>query len=158
MGSATRPVVTQSQRLSITMPVGNDRLPVIVVVEDGCHLSQSIHPICDFLNVAVEHVASDEDITPVLTERRPMAVLAEIDAQGQDGCHVMKTVAYHDPSLPILLLTGHDSALAGAADAVEEIWGLSHVVKRPVLPALGELVDFLFRAGQHGRCLGLMPT
>ena len=158
MGITSKPVVAHPERLSTAMPVATDRLPVIVVVEDGCHLSQAIYPICDFLDDTVEHVASDDDITPILAKRRPMAVLAEIDAQGQDGCHVMKTVACHDPSLPILLLTGHDPALAGAADAVEEIWGLSHVLKRPALPALGDLVDFLFRAGQHGRCLGLMPA
>jgi hypothetical protein len=87
-----------------------------------------------------------------------MAVLAAIEAAGQDGCHVMKTVADHDRSLPILLLTGGDPVLAGAADAVEELWGLSCVLKRPILPGLGELVEFLCLAGQMGRCLGLMPV
>jgi len=69
----------------------------------------------------------------------------------------MKVVAAHDPELPMLMLTGGDAALAGAADAVEELWGLTSVVKHSAPPSAREIVEFLFRAGQRGRCLGLMP-
>jgi CheY-like chemotaxis protein len=140
------------------MPLPREREPVIVVVEDDACLSETIQDICDFLEVTVRSVASREDLGPVLAKYRPMAVLAAIEAAGQDGCHVMKTVADHDRNLPILLLTGGDPVLAGAADAVEELWGLSCVLKRPILPGLGELVEFLCLAGQMGRCLGLMPV
>ncbi len=140
------------------MPTLHRRERIIVVVEDGRCISKLIAEICDFLEVTIQRVASEADVAPVLAESRPMAVLARIDADGQDGCHVMKTVAEHDKNLPILLLTDGDAALAGAADAVQEIWGLSCVVKRPALPGLGELVEFLFLAGRMGRCLGLMPV
>ncbi len=140
------------------IPLPREREPVIVVVEDDGCLSGTITDICDFLEVTVRPVASHEHLGPVLAECRPMAVFATIEANGQDGCHVMKTVAGHDRNLPILLLTGEDPALAGAADAVEEVWGLSSVLKRPTLPALGELVEFLCLAGRMGRCLGLMPV
>jgi DNA-binding NtrC family response regulator len=139
------------------MPLPCEREPVIVVVEDDGCLSETIQDICDFLEVTVRAVASEENLGPLLTKWRPMAVLAKVEAQGQDGCHVMKSVAEHDRNLPILLLTGGDPILAGAADAVEEVWGLSSVLKRPTLPKLGELVEFLCLAGQMGRCLGLMP-
>jgi DNA-binding NtrC family response regulator len=140
------------------MPLSREREAIIVVVEDDGCLSETIREICDFLEVTVRPVASAEDLGPVLAQCRPMAVLAPIEAHGQDGCHVMKTIANHDRNLPILLLTGGDPALAGAADAVEELWGLSCVMKRPILPRLGELVEFLCLAGQMGRCLGLMPV
>ncbi len=140
------------------MPLPRERKPIIVVVEDDGCLSGTIQDICDFLEVTIRPVASREHLGPVLAEYRPMAILATIEAQGQDGCHVMKTVAAHDRNLPILLLTGGDPALAGAADAVEEVWGLSSVLKRPTLPGLGELVEFLCLAGRMGRCLGLVPV
>jgi CheY-like chemotaxis protein len=140
------------------MPMFHRRERIIVVVEDDRCISRLIAEICDFLDVTIQHVASEADVAPVLAECRPMAVLARVDADGQDGCHVMKTVAEHDRNLPILLLTDGDPALAGAADAVQEIWGLSCVVKRPALPGLGELVEFLCLAGRMGRCLGLMPV
>jgi len=133
------------------------RRGVIAVVEDGTNLSDAIFDICDFLEVTVRHVPSDADLALVLADCQPMAVIASVQADGQDGCHVMKTVAGHDRHLPILVLTGGDPILAGAADAVEEVWGLSCVAKRPVLPGPGELVEFFCLAGQMGRCVGLMP-
>ena len=87
-----------------------------------------------------------------------MAVVCELDGAGQDGCHVMKTVASHDPSLPVLILTGEDPALVGAADAVEEIWRLTEVSKAERLPGIAGLVDFLFQAGRKAGCLRLMPA
>lgn len=158
METAVKPMAVKPHALSMLMSLGHERVPLVIVVADNGDLSESILPICDYLSVAVKHVDSDDDLTPILTERRPMAVLADMDSRGQDGCHVMKTVARYDPSLPILLITGGDPALAGAADAVEELWGLSNVRKRPGLPELGELVDFLFQAGHKGQCLGLLPA
>jgi hypothetical protein len=139
------------------IPSLGEREPVIVVVEDDGCLSEAIQDVCDFLEVTVQPVASRENLGPVLAKYRPMALLAAVEAQGQDGCHVMKAVARHDRSLPVLLLTGGDPVLAGAADAVEEIWGLSSVFKRPILPGIGKFVEFLCVAGQMGHCLGLMP-
>lgn len=140
------------------MSLPRQREPTIVVVEEDACLSETIRDICDFLEVTVRPVAGGEDLGSVLAKCRPMAVLAAVEAPGRDGCHVMKTVADHDRTLPILLLTGGDPVLAGAADAVEELWGLSCVLKRPTMPGLGELVEFLCLAGQMGRCLGLMPV
>ncbi len=46
-------------------------------------------------------------------------------------------------SLPIMLVTGSDPSLIGAADAVEEILALSNVVKLQDAPGLGDVVEFL---------------
>ncbi len=134
------------------------REATVVVVEDEPLWSLAILELCAFLDVRLTCISSEEDLAPVLRDRRPMAVLANIDGAGQDGCHVIKLVAAHDPDLPVMMLTGGDAALAGALDAVEELWGLSGVDKRDIPPSPGELVEFLFRAGQRGRCLGLMPV
>ena len=61
------------------------------------------------------------------------------------------TIAAHDRSLPVLLITGPDPALLGAVDAVEELWELSSVEKWQELPGVGAMVDFLFRAGRKGK-------
>jgi ActR/RegA family two-component response regulator len=134
------------------------RHPLLLVVEDGDALANTLQPICDFLDIAVERLPSEHDLIAALRNYRPMGVVTHLDCQGQDGCHVMMTVARHDRSLPILLLTGDDPALAGAADAVEELWKLEAVVKSPRLPSIGAIVDFLFRAGRKGRCTRLMPV
>jgi hypothetical protein len=134
------------------------RQPVLVVVEDGVGISQMLWDICEFLDVSVVRVPGHCDLSAVLRRQTPMAVVCELDGVAQDGCHVMKTVASHDPSLPILLLTGDDPILSGAADAVEEIWHLSEVTKLEALPGVASVVDFLFHAGRKGGCLRLMPV
>ena len=87
-----------------------------------------------------------------------MAVVAEMDATGQDGCHVLMTVAATDRDIPVLLITGDDPSILGAIDAVEELWQLSSVIKWPRLLGVGAVVDFLFRAGRKGRCMRLISV
>ena len=134
------------------------REATVVVVEDEPLWSLAVVELCAFLDVRLTCISSEEDLAPVLRDRRPMAVLANVDGAGQDGCHVIKLVAAHDPELPVMMLTGGDAALTGALEAVEEVWGLAGVEKRDTPPSPGELVEFLFRAARRGRCLGLIPV
>lgn len=134
------------------------REATVVVVEDEPHWSRAIQELCAYLDVRLALVSGETSLAPVLRDRRPMAVFASMEAMGQDGGHVLKMVASHDPALPVMMLTNGDAALMGAADAIEEVWGLTSVVKRSTPPSASEVVDFLFRAGQSGRCLGLMPV
>jgi hypothetical protein len=134
------------------------RQAVVAVVENGVRISQEFWAICEFLEIAVVRVSADCDLGAVLTKHSPMAVVCELDGEGQDGCHVMKMVASHDASLPILLVTDDDPILIAAADAVQEIWQLSQVTQARSLPGIAGLVDFLFHAGRKGRCVRLMPA
>jgi hypothetical protein len=143
---------------SLEAPAPGARQAVVAVVEDGIRISQELWAICEFLDIAVVHVPGRFDLNTVLRGQNPMAVVCELDGAGQDGCHVMKTVASHDRSLPILLVTGNDPFLTGAADAVEEIWRLTDVTHTASLPGIAGLVDFLFYAGRQGGCLRLMPA
>ena len=135
---------------------GATREALILVIEDQSELSNAFRGICDCLNIVVERMPSSDDLASALRHRRPMAVVAEMDAAGQDGCHVLMTVAAHEPDLPVLLITGSDSTLLGAIDAVEEVWELSSVIKWSRLLGVGAVVDFLFRAGRKGGCMRLM--
>lgn len=130
----------------------------LVVVEADPAWSAAIEELCSFLGVELTRVKGTDDLGAVLRARRPMAVLTRMDGAYRDGCHVMKVVSAHDPGLPMMVLTDGDATLIGAADAAEEVWGLTSVDKRSGPPRPGEFVEFLFRAGQRGRCLGLMPT
>ena len=81
-----------------------------------------------------------------------------MDAAGQDGCHVLITIAEYDRTLPALIITNDDPVALGAIDAVEELWRIKTVVKWPRLLGASEIVDFLFRAGRSGNCLRLVPV
>lgn len=132
--------------------------PVVVVVTDTPRIAAVLDNICDFLGFGIELLPTAMNLAPVLERCAPMAIVTELDGHGQDGCHVMMQVAEHDPGLPILLLTGRDASLAGAADAVEELWHLTAVTKSPELPEIGRLVSFLFNAGRRGGCVRMMPA
>jgi hypothetical protein len=134
------------------------REQLVVVIEDDVGLSDAFRSVCECLDVAVERMPSRNELGAVLRDLHPMAVVAEMDGAGQDGCHVLMTLAAYDPDLPVLLITGGDSALLGAVDAVEEIWKLTAVTKWPRLLGVGPVVDFLFRAGRLSGCMRLMPV
>lgn len=134
------------------------REPLVFVVEDQSRYSPGLHTICEFLGIKLEQVSSCHDLAPMLKTRKPMAVFCDLDSQGQDGCHIMKVVAEHDRTLPILVVVGDDPNLLGAAEAVEEIFNLTEIRACRRLPGIGELVEFLFSAGRRGRCLSLMPS
>jgi hypothetical protein len=131
---------------------------LVLVVDDDYAISSAFRSVCECLNVAVERMPTHDDLSSVLRQRSPMAVVAEMDAAGQDGCHVLMTVAAYDPDLPVLLITGDDPTLLGAIDAVEEVWRLTSVDKWPRILGVGAVVDFLFRSGRKGNCMRLMST
>lgn len=130
--------------------------PLVLVIDDNSALSRQLKVVCDFLSFQLEHVSPDERLLAKLEERRPMAVISELDGERQDGCFVLMTVSEYDRGLPVLMVTGTDPALAGAVDAVEEVWGLSGVVQSPALPSVGAMVEFLFLAGRRLNLPGLM--
>ncbi|MDE2006409.1 MAG: hypothetical protein KGI51_07580 [Rhodospirillales bacterium] len=133
------------------------RTPLILVVEDTPRISEAIREISTFLGVAVERIGPERELLHALRDRRPMAVIAELDAPSRDGCHVMMEMAEYDRNLPLMLLTGPSQVLAGAADAVEELCALRALTLIQELPPIGGFVEFVFRAGQSGQCLGLLP-
>lgn len=132
-------------------------LGLVMIVGDDLSWAPGLDSICDFFGLVVEHVPSELDVAFLLKEFRPMAVIAEVDGRGQDGFHVMSAVAEYDPTLPMMLLTGQDPALMGAADAIREITGLTRMLIADELPCIGEVVDFLFRAGRNAGMDRMMP-
>jgi CheY-like chemotaxis protein len=120
----------------------------VLVVRDDDKNSEVLDAICEFLDIAVEHAASGGDLGPLLLGLRPMAVIADLEGDVQDGFHVMKMAAGYDRKLPILLLTGNEILLQGAIDAVKEVWGLKHVATAAGMGSVGDVVDFLCHAAR----------
>lgn len=148
-----RPMTQDAEGVAATAPQG-----LVMIVGDDLSWGPGLDTICDFFGLVVEHVPSELDVAFLLREFRPMAVIAEADGRGQDGFHVMGAVADYDRTLPMMLLTGHDAALMGAADAMVEITGLTHMRVVADLPGMGEVIDFLFRAGRSAGIGRMMPV
>lgn len=139
-------------------PCGRCRLPVLMVVNHGTDLARALEPLCAALDVCVATITDSGWLPRLLAAQRPIAVLAGMDSPSQDGCHVMMQVAGYDPSLPMLLLTGPDPALLGAAEAVRDAWGLTDVRLARDLPAPHLLAEFLCRAAHRHAAFDAGPA
>ncbi len=133
-----------------------DRQAVVIIACDEAETVDQLSAVCAFFDLTVEVVPSRGDLLQALHEHLPMAVITDIDGEHQDGFHAMKTVANYDRDLPIMLLTGGDPTLMGAADAVQEIWRLTMVNRSGSGPLAAQLADFLFTAGRRAGCMRLV--
>jgi len=133
------------------------RQALVIIACDAPETAEQLRSICGFFDLAVEVVPAQADLMGALREHRPMAVISGLDGRHQDGFHAMKVVADYDRDLPILLLTGGDIAMMGAADAVQEMWKLTMVSRSTSLPLAGQLANFLFTAGRRAGCMRLVP-
>jgi CheY-like chemotaxis protein len=132
-------------------PYGRRIIPAphaVLVVRDDDKNNEFLDAICEFLDIGVEHASSTDDLATLLRGLRPMAVIADLDGESQDGFHVMKVTAGYDRTLPIMLLTSNDPALLGAVDAVQTIWGLTRVAAVTGTAGIGTLVDFICHAAR----------
>ena len=131
---------------------------IVVVVSDDPATVGNLAPVCEFLELKMEVVSAGKDMTRILRELRPMAVISDVDGEDQDGFHAMKLIARYNRDLPIMLLTDGDAVLMGAADAVQDLWGLTCVTRTSGFPVAGQLVAFLFGAGRRSGCMRLVPV
>jgi CheY-like chemotaxis protein len=131
--------------------------PVLIVCEDDKN-NDYLEAICEFLDISMEHAASGSDLGPLLLGLRPIALVADLDGDVQDGLHVMKMVAGYDQRLPVLLLTGNQISLEGGVDAVKEILGLNHVATATDPGSIGDVVDFLCYAARNAGRSRMMRT
>ncbi|MBN8875597.1 MAG: hypothetical protein J0H67_22405 [Rhodospirillales bacterium] len=136
-----------------------ERSPVLIVVESGETLTAALEELCAFLGIGVLQVRDPAPpLTRLLVRHQPIAVVAELEGEAQDGCHVLMTVARFDPTLPVLMVAGEEPHLLGAVDAVQELWGLTAVTTTSALPRGGALVEYLFRAGRRAGIGRLLPV
>src|SRR5579862_6462725 len=115
----------------------------ILVMRDGNKDNDMLAAVCDFLDIHVEYAPAQGDLEPLLANVRPMAVIADLEGEAQDGFHVMKLVSDYNKRLPILLLTNNEPAILGAIDAMKEICCLGRVSTATEDGSIGDIVDFL---------------
>jgi CheY-like chemotaxis protein len=145
--------------VQVVTPFGDRTIPAphsILVVRNSDKNSDLLDLVCEFLDIGVEHASNGDDLAPLLRGLRPIAVIADLDGEAQDGFHVMKVTASYDRTLPVLLLTSNDPALLGAVDAVQAVWGLTRVATVTGAADIGELVDFVCRAAREAGRTRLM--
>ena len=114
----------------------------VLVVDDEADIRELVSGVLEDEGFAVRSAADSSSALEALEHRRPSLVLLDVWLQGSrlDGLQLLQEVKGRDPSLPVLMISGHgnlDTAVAaireGAVDFIEkpfEAERLIHLVRR----------------------------
>src|SRR5918995_6170532 len=101
----------------------------VLVVDDEADIRELVSGVLEDEGYAVRSAANSTEALEAIEERRPSLVLLDVWLQGSrlDGLQLLQEVKRRDPSLPVLLISGHgnlDTAVAavreGAIDFIEK--------------------------------------
>jgi CheY-like chemotaxis protein len=150
---------TWSDRVSIMAAAGEEMAAheiekIIIVFESRAAGAQPIAEICRAMGVRVLALRGERRLLEILHYLQPVAVVADCVMEEQDGFDVMKVIACYNRQLPMLMLTNGDHHLAGAAEAVAEIWHMTDVTVSTAIPTAHSLRAFLNSVGlSEGRAV-----
>ena len=114
----------------------------VLVVDDEADIRELVSGVLEDEGFAVRTAADSSSALDAIEHRRPSLVLLDVWLQGSrlDGLQLLQEVKGRDPSLPVLMISGHgnlDTAVAairdGAVDFIEkpfEAERLLHLVRR----------------------------
>jgi two-component system, NtrC family, nitrogen regulation response regulator NtrX len=114
----------------------------VLVVDDEADIRELVSGVLEDEGYAVRTAADSSSALDAIEDRRPSLVLLDVWLQGSrmDGLQMLQEVKRRDPSLPVLMISGHgnlDTAVAaireGAIDFIEkpfEAERLVHLVSR----------------------------
>jgi len=114
----------------------------VLVVDDEADIRELVAGVLEDEGYAVRTAANSTEALDAIEERRPSLVLLDVWLQGSklDGLQILEEVKRRDPTLPVIMISGHgnlDTAVAavreGAVDFIEkpfEASRLLHLVGR----------------------------
>ncbi len=95
----------------------------LLIVDDDPSVSDWLALFADRLGYDADQVGSGEEALESFRQRRPDLVTLDVFLPGLDGVEVLKALKQIDPSVPVIMLSGHgqartivDAMHAGAAD------------------------------------------
>jgi two-component system nitrogen regulation response regulator NtrX len=114
----------------------------VLVVDDEADIRELVAGVLEDEGYSVRTAGDSDSALEAIEERRPSLVLLDVWLQGsrQDGLQMLESVKQRDPTLPVIMISGHgnlDTAVAaireGAVDFIEkpfEASRLLHLVGR----------------------------
>jgi two-component system nitrogen regulation response regulator NtrX len=109
----------------------------ILIVDDEQDIRDLVSGVLEDEGYTTRTAAGSDGALQALSERRPSLVLLDVWLQGSrlDGLQLLEEIKRRDPSLPVLMISGHgnlDTAVAairqGAADFIEKPFEAEHLV------------------------------
>ena len=109
----------------------------ILVVDDEQDIRELVAGVLEDEGYSTRGAANSTEALAALAERRPSLVLLDVWLQGSklDGIQILEEIKRRDPSLPVLMISGHgnlDTAVAairqGAIDFIEKPFEAGHLL------------------------------
>jgi two-component system nitrogen regulation response regulator NtrX len=109
----------------------------ILIVDDEQDIRDLVSGVLEDEGFTTRTAANSQAALQALTERRPSLALLDVWLQGSklDGLQLLEEIKRRDPSLPVLMISGHgnlDTAVAairqGAVDFIEKPFEAGHLV------------------------------
>jgi two-component system nitrogen regulation response regulator NtrX len=109
----------------------------ILVVDDEQDIRELVSGVLEDEGYGTRMAAGSTEALAALAERRPSLVLLDVWLQGSklDGLQVLEEIKRRDPTLPVLMISGHgnlDTAVAairqGAVDFIEKPFEAGHLL------------------------------
>jgi two-component system nitrogen regulation response regulator NtrX len=109
----------------------------ILVVDDEEDIRELVAGVLEDEGYSTRSAANSTEALAALAERRPSLVLLDVWLQGSklDGLQILEEIKRRDPSLPVLMISGHgnlDTAVAairqGAVDFIEKPFEAGHLL------------------------------
>src|SRR4029453_5406660 len=109
----------------------------ILIVDDEKDIRDLVSGVLEDEGFSARPAADSQEALQALAERRPSLALLDVWLQGSklDGLQMLEEIKRRDPSLPVLVISGHgniDTAVAairqGAVDFIEKPFEAGHLV------------------------------
>jgi two-component system nitrogen regulation response regulator NtrX len=109
----------------------------VLVVDDEEDIRELVSGVLQDEGYAVRSAADSSSAIEAMKDRRPSLVLLDVWLQGSrlDGLQLLQEIKRNDPSLPVLMISGHgnlDTAVAavreGAVDFIEKPFEAEHLL------------------------------
>ena len=79
----------------------------VLVVDDRKDVAEALADMCRACGFAAEIAEQGVGILRELQRYNPACAIVDVMMPGQDGYEALREIARHDPTLPVLLVTGH---------------------------------------------------
>ena len=106
----------------------------VLVVDDRKDVAATMAEMCVALGFEPSIGAEGENMAVLLDLHHPTCVICDVMMPGQDGFEALKEIVRYDPTLPVLLVTGHGDPWLKIGETLGRAQGLSmiHTAAKPL--------------------------
>jgi CheY-like chemotaxis protein len=109
----------------------------VLVVDDRPDVAETLADLCRAFGCRAEIAAQELGMLASLEAHQPDCAILDIMMPQQDGYEALKDVARYNPSLPVLLVTGHGDSWLQMGQTLGRAQGLTavQIAAKPVRAA-----------------------